>query len=94
MIGDDRIVLRAWAQDDLGSLGKPRYDLTLQEMLEDYLKRVFSLRKVMLHVIVDNEGAVRFYLRLGFDEVGRMKDHFLNNGKYRDVLIMEKIFAQ
>ncbi len=171
MIGDDRIVLRAWVQDDLDALAKLRNDLTLQEMLmsqprpnsadrvqdwlagksgrddgvffviakrdsdrvlgyaqvvnmntmhgtgelgiciapdvqgsgygssamallEDYLKRVFNLRKLLLHVFADNEGAVKFYLKLGFDEVGRMKDHFLNNGKYRDVLIMEKIFAQ
>ncbi len=171
MIGDDRIVLRAWAQDDLDPLGKLRNDLTLQEMLmsqprpnsadrvqdwlteksgrddgvffviaerdgdrvfgyvqvvnmntqhgtgelgicigpdsqgsgygssamdllEDYLKRVFSLRKLLLHVFADNEGAVNFYLKLGFDEVGCMKDHFLNNGVYRDVIIMEKFFAQ
>ena len=171
MIGDDRIVLRAWAQDDLDALGKLRNDLTLQEMLmsqprpnsadrvqdwlteksgrddsvffviaeresdrvlgyaqvvnmntmhgtgelgicigpdfqgsghgssamallEDYLKRVFSLRKLLLHVFAENEGAVKFYVKLGFDEVGRMQDHFLNNGEYRDVVIMEKFFAQ
>ncbi len=171
MIGDDRIVLRAWAQDDLDALGKLRNDLTLQEMLmsqprpnsvdrvqdwltgksgrddgvffviakrdsdrvlgyaqvvnmntmhgtgelgicigpdvqgsgygssamillEDYLKRVFNLRKLLLHVLADNKDAVKFYLKLGFDEVGRMKEHFLNNGEYRDVVIMEKIFAQ
>ena len=171
MIGDDRIVLRAWAQEDLDALGKLRNDLTLQEMLmsqprpdsadrvqnwlteksgrddgvffvivdrecdrvlgyvqvvnmntqhgtgelgicigpdfqgsgygssamallEDYLKRVFNLRKLLLHVLADNKDAVKFYLKLGFDEVGRMKEHFLNNGEYRDVVIMEKIFAQ
>ncbi len=171
MIGDDRIVLRAWAQEDLDALGKLRNDLTLQEMLmsqprpnsadrvqnwlteksgrddgvffvivdrecdrvlgyvqvvnmntqhgtgeldicigpdfqgsgygssalaflEDYLKRVFSLRKLLLHVLADNEDAVKFYLKLGFDEVGRMKGHFLNNGEYRDVVIMEKFLAQ
>lgn len=170
MIGDDRIVLRAWAQDDLDALGKLRNDLTLQEMLmsqprpnspdrvqdwlteksgrddgvffviaerdsdrvlgytqvvnmnmmhgtgelgicigpdlqgsgygssaiallEDYLQRVFSLRKLLLHVIADNESAMKFYLKLGFSEVGRMQKHFLNNGEYRDVVIMEKFFA-
>lgn len=171
MISDDRIVLRARAQDDLDALAKLRNDLTLQEMLmsqprpnsadrvqdwltgksgrddgvffviaerdsdrvlgyvqvvnmnaqhgtgelgiciapdsqghgygssamtllEDYLQRVFSLRKLLLHVLADNEGAVKFYLKLGFDEAGRMRDHFLNNGEHRDVLIMEKILAQ
>jgi RimJ/RimL family protein N-acetyltransferase len=171
MIGNERIVLRAWAQDDLDALGKLRNDLTLQEMLmsqprpnsadrvrdwltdksqrddgiffviadrdsdrvlgyvqvlnmntmhgtgelgicigpdsqgsgygssalellEDYLQRVLNVRKLLLHVLADNEGAVKFYLKLGFDEVGRMKAHFLNNGEYRDVVIMEKIFVQ
>ena len=171
MIGDDRIVLRAWAQDDLEALGKLRNDLTLQEMLmsqprpnsadrvqawltekserddtvffviaerdcdrvlgyvqvvnmntmhgsgelgicigpdlqgsghgssamallEDYLIRVFNLRKLLLHVIANNERAIKFYLKLGFEEVGRMKDHFLNNGEYRDIVIMEKFLAQ
>lgn len=171
MIGDDRIVLRAWVQNDLDALAKLRNDLTLQEMLmsqprpnsadrvqdwlseksgrddgvffviaerdsdrvlgyiqvvnmntmhgtgelglcigsdfqgsgygssamvllEDYLQRVFSLRKLLLQVLADNEVAVNFYRKLGFDEVGRMQDHFLNNGEYRDVVIMEKFLAQ
>ncbi len=171
MIADDRIVLRAWAQDDLDALGKLRNDLTLQEMLmsqprpnsadrvrdwlteksgrddgvffviaerdsnrvlgyvqvvkmntlhgtgelglcigpdlqgngygssamallEDYLQRVFGLRKLLLQVLADNEVAVNFYRKLGFDEVGRLQDHFLNNGEYRDVVIMEKFLAQ
>ena len=37
---------------------------------------------------------MKFYLKLGFREVGRMKDHFLNNGEYRDVIIMEKFLAK
>lgn len=70
------------------------YGSAAMALLEDYLQRVFSLRKLLLHVFADNHGAVEFYLKLGFDEVGRMKDHFLNNGEYRDVIIMEKFFAQ
>ena len=171
MIGDDRIVLRAWSQDDLHALGQLRNDLTLQELLmsqprpnsadrvqdwleeksgrddgvffviaerngnevlgyvqvlnmntmhgtgdlgicvrpdlqgsgygsaamallEDYLQRVFNLRKLLLHVLADNASAMKFYLKLGFEEVGRMKDHFLNSGEYRDVVIMEKFIAR
>lgn len=167
MIGDDRIVLRAWTPNDLDALGELRNDLTLQEMLmsqprpnssdrvrewlveksgrddgvffviaardsdrvlgyvqvvnmnamhgtaelgicigpdqqgsgygsaamnllEDYLQRVFNMRKLLLHVFADNDGAVKFYFGLGFEEAGRMKRHFLNNGEYRDVIIMEK----
>ena len=171
MIGDDRIELRAWSENDLHALGQLRNDLLLQEMLmshprpnsedrvrdwvteksrrddavffviadrksdgvlgyiqvvnmdathgtgelgicigpqaqgggygtaamqllEGYLKRVFGTRKLLLHVLADNTGAANFYLKLGFVEVGQMKDHFLSDGKYRDVVIMEKLFDQ
>lgn len=62
-------------------------------LLEHYLNRTFGMRKLVLHVSADNERAVGFYTRLGFDEVGRMKQHFLKGGKYRDVLIMEKFLS-
>lgn len=70
------------------------YGSAAMALLEDYLKRVFSMRKLLLHVFANNELAVDFYLKLGFDEVGRMKDHFLNNGEFRDVIIMEKFFTR
>ncbi len=70
------------------------YGSAAMTLLQDYLKRVFSMRKLLLHVVADNEGAVAFYLKLGFDEVGRMKNHFLNDGEFRDVIIMEKFFPR
>ena len=70
------------------------YGVAAMSLLEDYLKRVFGTRKLLLHVFADNKVAVAFYLKLGFDEVGRMRDHFLNNGEFRDVIIMEKFFTR
>lgn len=62
-------------------------------LLESYLSRVFGLRKLLLHVLADNEGALAFYLKLGFEEVGKLRDHFQNDGRFRDVIVMEKFIA-
>ncbi len=70
------------------------YGSATMVLLEDYLARVFSMRKLLLHVFADNEPAVNFYLKLGFKEAGRLKDHFLNNGELRDVVIMEKFLGR
>lgn len=171
VIGDNRIELRAWREQDIDALGRLRNDVLLQEMLlsrprpnsadrvrdwvteksnredgvffviaarsndqvlgyiqvvnmsamngtgelgicigpdlqgsgygtaamtllEDYLKRTFGVRKLVLHVSADNQGAVNFYINLGFDEVGCMKQHFLKGGEYTDVLIMEKFLSR
>jgi RimJ/RimL family protein N-acetyltransferase len=69
------------------------YGSVAMTLLEDYLKRIFGMRKLLLHVSADNERAVNFYIKLGFDEVGCMKQHFLRDGQYRDVLIMEKFLS-
>ncbi len=70
------------------------YGGAAMSLLEDYLKRTFRMRKLVLHVSSDNEGAIRLYKRLGFDEIGRMKQHFMKEGEYRDVLIMEKFLSR
>ena len=62
-------------------------------LLEGYARRVFALRKIILQVLSDNHGAIRFYARLGFSEVGCLREHVFVDGAYRDVLIMEKRLA-
>lgn len=69
------------------------YGAAAMTLLEGYLKRTFGMRKLLLHVSADNEGATKFYAKLGFAEVGRMQRHFLKDGEYRDVLIMEKFLS-
>lgn len=69
------------------------YGAAAMTLLEDYLKRTFGMRKLVLRVSADNEGAISFYMKLGFDEVGCMKRHFLKEDEYLDVLIMEKFLS-
>lgn len=58
--------------------------------LVEYLLATFNLRKLVLYVLADNGGAIGFYLKLGFIEAGRLKEHFYHAGRYQDVVIMER----
>nr|WP_160146465.1 GNAT family protein [Pseudomonas sp. ALS1131] len=60
------------------------------ELLAHYARQVFNLRKITLHVLADNQRAVAFYRRIDFVEVGCLREHVYIEGRYRDVLIMEK----
>ena len=58
--------------------------------LVDYLRTTFNLRKLVLYVLADNTGAIAFYLKAGFAEAGRLREHFYHKEEYKDVIIMEK----
>lgn len=60
-------------------------------LIEQYVKSVFGMRKIMLQVLLSNASAIRFYERQGFEHVGVMKSHFHADGAHVDVLIMEKL---
>lgn len=59
-------------------------------LLEGYLRTVWRLRKLVLEVLADNERALHLYVKLGFLEVGRLRQHFFINNDYCDTVIMEK----
>jgi len=59
--------------------------------VEGYLMSTFRIRKLILNVASANENAIRLYLKAGYREVGVLKDHFFNDGRFHDVKIMEKI---
>ena len=54
----------------------------------------FKLRKITLRVLRTNRRAIHFYLKSGFREVGVLRRHFLQDGKFRDVLLMEKLLGR
>lgn len=62
-------------------------------MVEDYARRVFGLRKLTLQVLASNTGAVRLYEKLGYTTVGVLRGHFMNDGVFHDVTLMEKFLA-
>lgn len=62
-------------------------------LLELYLQRFFRLRKILLRVIDSNSTAESFYLSLGYQVVGTLREHHYLNGKFHDVTIMERVFS-
>lgn len=58
--------------------------------LEKYAKEYLNIRKIKLEVVKDNEGAVSLYKKMNFQICGEHKEERFIEGKYRDVLLMEK----
>lgn len=59
-----------------------------------YARDVLKLHKLMLRVFADNAAAVRSYRNAGFVQEAYLKDEFLQNGTYRDMLLMAVIFEE
>lgn len=59
-----------------------------------YAKDVMKLHKLMLRVFADNIGAVKSYENAGFVREACLKDEYLQNGRYRDLLLMAVIFEE
>lgn len=62
-------------------------------LLELYVARETGLRKLMLEVLEDNLHARRLYAKLGYQQCGRLREHFFAHEKFHDVLLMEKLIA-
>ena len=62
-------------------------------LLDQHAARAFHVRKIILSVLKENEGARRLYARAGYREVGVLEAQFFNAGQYLDVTLMEKRLA-
>jgi len=59
-----------------------------------YARKELKLHKLMLRVFADNTAAIKSYRNAGFEQEAFLKDEFLQNGKYRDMLLMAMIFPE
>lgn len=59
-----------------------------------YARDVLKLHKLMLRVFADNTAAVKSYQNAGFVQEACLKDEFLQNGRYRDLLLMAVFFEE
>lgn len=60
-------------------------------LLEGYLWNVFHLRKLTQKVLAENFIAIGMYLKIGYREVGRLREHFCMGDRYEDAIVMEKM---
>lgn len=59
-------------------------------LTSNYASDVLGLRKLLLEVLSDNDRAVNFYRKHGFQDVGVRRRHFPWAGDWLDVLMMEQ----
>ena len=60
------------------------------ELLERFAKNYLNLRKLKLNVVKNNNNAMRLWSKLGFLQVGELIAERYINGKYYNLIIMEK----
>ena len=54
-----------------------------------YSFEVLKLNKIIAGMYETNMGSYKSFLKVGFNEVGRFKDHYLCDGRYIDKFIVE-----
>lgn len=59
-----------------------------------YARDGLKLHKLMLRVFADNAGAVKSYRNAGFVQEACLRDEFLQDGRYRDMLLMAILFEE
>jgi len=77
----------------LGIYADPRskgsgYGRNLVASLKELVFGVADFHTLKLEVFEDNERAIRFYQKAGFQEEGRLKEVVLKNGRWKDVVIL------
>ncbi|MDF7637645.1 GNAT family N-acetyltransferase [Leuconostocaceae bacterium ESL0958] len=54
----------------------------------EYALDVLNLHKIYLYVDVENAAAIHIYQKLGFQEEGRLRQHYYAEGQYHDSYLM------
>jgi len=76
----------------LGIYSNPESKLHAGKMIVSSLKELISnvipLHTLKIEVIENNERAINFYKKSGFNEEGRLKEFILKDGKWHDVIVM------
>lgn len=58
--------------------------------LERYAKQYINIRKIKLEVVKENFNAIKMYEKLGFSICGEYKEERYVDGKYQNIILMEK----
>lgn len=63
------------------------------EALFSYARQTLNLRKITLEVLADNERAIQLYQKLGFRQIGQLAEHYLQDQRWHDVVLMERMLS-
>lgn len=58
-----------------------------------YASETLCLRKITLEVLAENTRAIALYEKLEFRHVGRLNAHYLQDNRWHDVVLMERMLA-
>lgn len=60
------------------------------EIIETFAKKDLNLRKMKLFVVYNNNKALSLWKKVGFTEIGKLSKERYIDGKYLDLVIMDK----
>lgn len=63
------------------------------QLVGEYLRRIWNMRKLSVKVSANNPRALRCYEKKGFQRCGLQKQHVFMEGEWHDVVLMEKFLA-
>ena len=70
------------------------YGAEAVNLILEYGFRQLNLNSVQLEVLADNERAHRCYLKCGFKDAGRLREHVFVAGKYHDIIEMDILASE
>lgn len=66
------------------------YAYEAYKLFEKFIQNYLNIRKLKIYVVEKNESAVKFWNKCKFKNVGRLSKERYIDGKFLDILIMEK----
>lgn len=75
---------------DKSCRGKGVGSMLMEEIIKTASDRG-DIKKIDLEVVSTQEPAIKLYEKFGFKKIGKLTDEFLCEGKFYDIIVMEKI---
>ena len=65
-------------------------NIVIREATADDAEEIISYLNIELEVIADNKAAIALYHKMGFFDVGVIKNYWFANNAYSDAIVMQK----
>jgi len=61
--------------------------------VREYIEILAPVLPHALEVLADNERAIQLYQKLGFRQIGQLAEHYLQDQRWHDVVLMERMLS-